>query len=207
VTAANPASILDSIKKVLGFDPDFTDFDLDIIMHINAFFGTLQQLGAGPTEGFVISDNTKLWSDFSDNQMMRANVQSWMYLKVRMTFDPPATSFVIDSQTKMADEILWRISILSEQINPPSDPFGSSTKTATSKPAWWNLTGLSDFPIGAVVGDWGYDLNSGDVYTNGQTSNVPVFWDLTGLSDFPTGAISADLGIDTATGDIWSYSA
>lgn len=130
MTDANPESILDSIKKVLGLDPDFTDFDLDVTMHINTFFGTLQMMGAGPVEGFLISDNTKLWSDFSDNLMMRANIQSWMSIKVRVIFDPPATSFVLDSQNALASDLEWRISILAEQISPPTDPFtGKSTTT------------------------------------------------------------------------------
>jgi hypothetical protein len=123
MTAPNPDSILDSIKKVLGFDPDFTDFDLDVILHINTFFGDLQQNGAGPVEGFVITDNTQLWSDFTDSMLLLARVKTWMYLKVKQVFDPPALSFVIESQNAVANELLWRIGITAEQINPPTDPF------------------------------------------------------------------------------------
>lgn len=130
MTDPNPGSILDSVKKVLGLDPDFTDFDLDVIMHINTFFGTLQQLGAGPVEGFVISDNTALWNDFSEHPMLQANIQSWLYLRVKQVFDPPALSFVIESQNSIADNLEWRIGIMAEQINPPTDPFtGKATTT------------------------------------------------------------------------------
>ena len=123
MTAPNPESILDSVKKVLGLDPDFTDFDFDVIMHTNTFFVTLQQLGAGPVEGFVITDNTKLWSDFTDNKLMQSIVQSWLYLSVKRVFDPPSLSFVIESQNALATELEGRINILAEQINPPNDPF------------------------------------------------------------------------------------
>jgi hypothetical protein len=130
MTAPNPASILDSVKKVLGLDPDFTDFDLDITMHTNTFFVNLQQLGAGPVEGFTISDNTALWTDFSEHPMLQANIQSWMYLKVKMVFDPPSLSFVIQAQNELALELEGRINLMAEAINPPSDPFtGKPTTT------------------------------------------------------------------------------
>ena len=49
-------SILQSVKKMLGIIPEYTNFDDDIIMHINSVFMILQQLGVGPKEGFAISD-------------------------------------------------------------------------------------------------------------------------------------------------------
>ena len=129
MTAPNPESILDSVKKVLGLDPDFTDFDFDVTMHINTFFVNLQQIGAGPVEGFSITDNTKLWSDFTDNMMMQSIVQSWLYLKVKQIFDPPALSFVIDSQNALASNLEVRINMLAEWIAPPTDPFTGKPET------------------------------------------------------------------------------
>lgn len=166
--ANNPDSILDSIKKVLGFDSTFTDFDLDIIMHTNSFFASLQQLGAGPKTGFVITDNTLLWSDYSDSMVLLSAVKSYITIKDRLIFDPPATSFVIDSFTKMAAELEWRINIMVEEITPPTDPFtGKTPSTSTGTIAYvWDLTGLSGFPDGAAIGDLGIDTVSGNLWRN-----------------------------------------
>jgi hypothetical protein len=115
----NPASVLDSVKKVLGFDSEFTDFDVDIIMHVNTFFGDLLQVGAGPSTGFVIEDNTALWTDFTDdNSTYLSNVQSYIYIKVRLVFDTPATSFAIDALSQQATETLWRINTMIEAVIP-----------------------------------------------------------------------------------------
>src|ERR1700749_1089539 len=95
--STNPQSVLDSIKKVLGFESEYTGFDVDIIMHINTVFGSLQQLGVGPITGFVIQDNTLLWSNYSPNMTLLAAVKSYVASKVRLFFDPPATSFALDA--------------------------------------------------------------------------------------------------------------
>ena len=95
-------SILTSIKKMLGITEDYTHFDADIIMHINSVFSILTQLGIGPEDGFVIQDDKAVWTDFiKDNSKMEA-VKSYMYLKVKLLFDHPLSSAVIDKRVRMA---------------------------------------------------------------------------------------------------------
>lgn len=123
MTDANPLSILDSVKKALGFDPDYTFFDLDVLMHINSAFGSLTQLGVGGDTGFWVSDNTTLWTQYVENLIYLGMIQQYIYMRVRMAFDTPATSFVINAFEKQIEELAWRINIAAEEINPPSDPF------------------------------------------------------------------------------------
>jgi len=120
---ANPNSILDSVKKVLGFDPEFTEFDLDIVMHINSAFGSLQQLGVGSGTGFYIQDNTTLWSQYVSQLLYLGMVKQFIYMTVRLAFDPPATSFAIEAIQKQLAELSLRINVAAESINQPSDPF------------------------------------------------------------------------------------
>lgn len=162
--SSNSASVLDSIKKVLGFESEYAFFDDDIIMHINTVFGSLQQLGVGPITGFVIQDNTLLWSNYSPNMVLLAAVKSYIASKVRLIFDPPATSYAIDAIQKLCAELEWRLNIMAEEITPPSDPFGGTTPTNIIQAYWWDLTGLSDFPTEAAVGDLGVNLTTGDVW-------------------------------------------
>jgi len=108
-------SILDSTKKALGLDTEYDAFDPEIIMHINSTFFTLQQLGVGPTNGFMIVDNTALWSEFMGVEMIHA-VKSFVALKVRLIFDPPATSFVLDAMNKTAEEYAWRLNAHMEGV-------------------------------------------------------------------------------------------
>jgi hypothetical protein len=111
-------SILDSIKKNLGLDTDYTIFDPDITMHINSVFFSLQQLGVGPADGFAIEDNTANWDLYIGTDQINA-VKSYVYIKVRLMFDPPATSFAIDSLAKQAEELEWRLNVQQEMVRHP----------------------------------------------------------------------------------------
>lgn len=105
-------SILTSIKKMLGIEESYTQFDADIISHINSVFGILTQLGAGPSDGFAIKDSTALWSDFiSNNNNKLLMVKTYVYMKVKMIFDPPQTGAVIDSTNRLISELEWRINV------------------------------------------------------------------------------------------------
>ena len=107
-------SILVSIKKLLGIADEYTQFDTDIIIHINSVFSVLQQLGIGPEEGFKINDGSETWEDFlkNDEEASRAEmVKTFMYLKVRLMFDPPSNSFVVESFNKQISELEWRLSV------------------------------------------------------------------------------------------------
>lgn len=116
-------SILTSIKKVIGVVESDTSFDLDIVMHINSVFSVLDDLGVGPVGGFMIEDSTATWDDFLPVADPRMNmVKSYMYLKVRLHFDMPTTSFAIQSMEKMATEYEWRLNAKREETQW-TDPF------------------------------------------------------------------------------------
>lgn len=104
-------SILTSIKKLLGITEEYAHFDADIIMHINSVFMTLNQLGVGPREGFTITGDQEVWTDFLGESKTIESVKSYVYLKVRMLFDPPSSSFVLDAMKRQADEFEWRLNV------------------------------------------------------------------------------------------------
>lgn len=107
-------SILVSIKKMLGISEDVKIFDADIIIHINSVFMILNQLGVGPSKGFSITDATSTWSEFIPNESSIEAVKSYVYLKVRLLFDPPTSSAAIESYNKMIAEFEWRINVMVE---------------------------------------------------------------------------------------------
>lgn len=104
-------SILTSIKKMLGVAEDYTEFDEDIITHINSVFLNLTQLGVGSEEGFMIEDDTAAWEDFIDDSIQLQAVKTYMYLKVKLLFDPPLSSSVTESFTRMIAELEWRLNV------------------------------------------------------------------------------------------------
>lgn len=114
-------SILNSTKKILGIPEDYTAFDTDIITHINSTFAILHQMGIGPTTGYFIEDASNEWSEFTVDTGLNM-VRSYVFLKVRMLFDPPATSFVIAAMEKQIAEQEWRISTHREWQLDPVDP-------------------------------------------------------------------------------------
>ena len=107
-------SILTSVKKMLGIPEDYEHFDADIIMHINSVFMILTQLGVGPAEGFTIMDEDAIWSDFIQDKKTIESVKSYMYLKVRLLFDPPLSSAVLDSMNRLISELEWRLNVAAE---------------------------------------------------------------------------------------------
>lgn len=109
-------SILTSTKKILGLAAEYTAFDLDVITHINTALSVLNQLGVGPAAGFVIEDQTPVWDDLGLPQNQLNMVRTYIYLKVRMLFDPPTTSFLIDAMNKQIEEHEWRLSVFREEL-------------------------------------------------------------------------------------------
>lgn len=107
-------SILDSVKKVLGIDKDYDAFDVDILMHINTVFSTLHQLGIGPEAGFAIEDASPTWDDYLGGDLRRNDIKTYIYLKVRLVFDPPTTGFLHSSLKEQIQELEWRISVRRE---------------------------------------------------------------------------------------------
>ena len=102
-------SILTSIKKLLGITESCTDFDTDIIMHINTVLMTLNQLGVG-TEGFQIEDKNAVWSEFIDPNKLAAT-KSYVHLRVKLLFDPPLNSAIIEAIKESIRELEWRLNI------------------------------------------------------------------------------------------------
>ncbi|WIC89905.1 hypothetical protein SEA_HYDRUS_14 [Gordonia phage Hydrus] len=107
-------SILNSTKKMLGIDADYDAFDMDVILHINGALSTLNQLGLGPEEGFMIEDETAEWGDLLEDDMRLNSVKSLIYLKVRLVFDPPSTSFVLSAMQEQIKELEWRLNVYRE---------------------------------------------------------------------------------------------
>lgn len=112
-------SILTSIKKLLGITEEYDHFDADIIMHINSVFGILTQIGVGPTAGFYIKDKSAKWTDFLPEDAKLEMVKSYVYLKVRLLFDPPQASSLAEAIKNNAAELEWRISVTVD----PGDTF------------------------------------------------------------------------------------
>lgn len=104
------SSILDDIKHMLGLLPENTAFDSDIIIHINSAFSTLTQLGVGPNNGFMITDDQAQWEDFFSNNQIN-NVKSYIFLRVKLLLDPPQVGFVIASMDRQIQEHEWRMMV------------------------------------------------------------------------------------------------
>ena len=104
-------SILNSIKKMLGIPSTDLAFDEDILVNINSAFMTLNQLGVGPDTVYSINDATPKWIDFLTDSVMYSAVKTYIYLKVKIVFDPPGTSFLLDAMQRQIQELEWRLNI------------------------------------------------------------------------------------------------
>ena len=107
-------SILTSIKKLLGIAEDYEHFDQDIIMHINTVLAILTQLGVGPATGFSIADKSTKWNEFISNKLYYEPVKTYVYLKVKLLFDPPQSSIVLEATNRMIGELEFRLNAAAE---------------------------------------------------------------------------------------------
>lgn len=116
-------SVLDETKRVLGIAQNDTSFDLDVRMHINSAIATLAQLGIGPEGGFEIEDGTETWADFLATDLDLHPVKSYVYLRVRLLFDPPANSWTTVAIKEQIEQLEWRLNVHREdQIPLPTPP-------------------------------------------------------------------------------------
>lgn len=110
-------SILQSIKKMLGPTEDYTYFDSDIVIHINSVLMILNQLGVGPKQGFFITGESETWSDYlGDNAGKIELVKSYIYLKVKLIFDPPTTGVLHEAMERQIQEFEWRLNVQAEGV-------------------------------------------------------------------------------------------
>lgn len=107
-------SILTSTKSLLGITEECTDFDTDIIIHINTVLGVLNQLGVGNKKGYALTDSTTTWNDFMGNDPRLQMVKSYVGLKVRLLFDPPLSSSATDAINRNIQELEWRILVTAD---------------------------------------------------------------------------------------------
>lgn len=102
-------SILNSVKKFLGISPDDTSFDDNIIICINSVFTSLSQICEGLPKNFNITDKTSVWKDYIEDEELIGAITTYICLKVRLLFDPPASSVIIESTNRIISESEWRI--------------------------------------------------------------------------------------------------
>lgn len=112
-------SILTTIKKLLGIDEECKDFDVDVISAINSAFFFLTQLGVGPSSSFSITGDTETWNDFIPEDVYGNHmaIRSYIHLRARLIFDPPANSTLLQSIEKMIVELEWRLNVAGDSID------------------------------------------------------------------------------------------
>lgn len=113
-------SILMTIRKLVCGNPYADHFDTDLLVHINACFSILNQLGVGPENGFVVTDETQSWSSYSDNGRILNMVKTYVTLKVKKIFDPPLTSSVLEAMDKEISQLEWRLNVAVDPVKPTS---------------------------------------------------------------------------------------
>ena len=111
-------SILDTIKKLIGIDSEDDSFDVDILTAINSTIPALSQMGIGPKKGYIVLSRDNTWTDYIPNQTINLEgVKTYIYLKTKMIFDPPANSTTIEAFNKVMSELEWRMMLSVETNN------------------------------------------------------------------------------------------
>lgn len=105
------SSILNTIKKLLGMTPEYTAYDEDVIVAINATFNVLYQLGVGPAEPFSIEDKNTTWDMYTEDRKTIEMVKEYIFMKVKLIFDPPLNASVLESYKQMVSEYEWRLNV------------------------------------------------------------------------------------------------
>ena len=99
-------------------DPEYTQYDTDLIVYINSMFAILKQVGVGPENGFSISDDSATWDEYlPDYDKNFEFVKTYIQQRVKLVFDPPLTSSVLDAMKETIKELEWRLNIACETYN------------------------------------------------------------------------------------------
>lgn len=104
-------SILESIKERIGIATDDDSFDTDIVDLINSAFADLNDIGVGPSDGFSISNKRDNWDDFVEDVRVLSSVKDFIYLTVKLTFDPPTQSALLTSMENRLKKLEWRLNV------------------------------------------------------------------------------------------------
>lgn len=107
-------SILTSIKKLLGIAEEYEHFDADLILHINSVFSNLTLLGVGPSEGFSIEDKSTVWDEYIKDDPRLNHVKTYIHLRVKLIFDPPSSSAVMEAIKREVDKLEWLLNVVAE---------------------------------------------------------------------------------------------
>ena len=107
-------SILNSVKKQIGFDEDYNHFDEDLILLINSALSVMTQVGVGPSEGFRINDSSSDWEDFLDDDPRLDMVKEYVFLRAKVIFDPPQSGSVLEAYQNRIQELEWRANIVAD---------------------------------------------------------------------------------------------
>ena len=99
-------SILKTIRRMMGPDEDYEYFDQDLIIHINAAFSRLCQIGVGPETPFRITGTEEIWDMFMDAGYQE-EIKQYVYLSVKLIFDPPASASVMNAYKEQIEKLEW----------------------------------------------------------------------------------------------------
>lgn len=149
-------SILDDVKQALGQFPEQTDFDRDIVMHINSVLSILHEMGVGPVDGFAINDASAVWPQLLGDNPNLNLVKSYIFMKVSMIFDPPQNGVLVEARKSLIEESEWRIKNIADR-----------ELMALTVQVWVleTVNGvLEPFPEEARIGDLGYDPETGKLW-------------------------------------------
>ena len=121
VNISNNDSILTSIKKLMGLTEEYDAFDQDILILINSVLFELEQIGVKAKDGFSLTDKTVVWSDYSDDDRLLNVLKPYIYMKTKVTFDPPTSSGALDSMNRIIDRFEWRINLYADTRGSVND--------------------------------------------------------------------------------------
>lgn len=144
------SSILLSIKKAIGAAPEYTPFDAEIIMHINAQLANLYQIGLDAAKSLIVNGPDQLWSDLIPAEDSHLQfVKTYVYAKVKMIFDPPTSTAQMQALKDAAAESEFRISVA---VDKPYDDLNPVSPAATGDHSVLKNRDLPDqHPIKAIT--------------------------------------------------------
>ena len=109
-------SILNTVKQALGVEMDYAGFDTNILLDINSAIWSLNQIGVGPTNGFVVKGESENWSELIGDSIKLESVKTYIVDKVRLSFDPPTSSYLVEAIQKQIQELEWRLLIEVDRV-------------------------------------------------------------------------------------------
>ena len=109
--------IITDVKQMLGASIYDDSFDVNIVIAINSALAVLSDIGISEADNVCLEiGDTVTWDELLEGRTDIEYIKTYIYLKVKMLFDPPSSSALLDAYNRQIAEFEWRLNTKQSKV-------------------------------------------------------------------------------------------